>query len=140
DAVARALWTNIGITEMEPEFPRTFLCERHRHRHRIVARRGLLHVADNVIIIHLRKTQIARLQQSRICSANAIKLRDIAADIARPVPVSRLELIFLGIEIFFLSGYRLVLEKLESVVDAVVSGKRCSQRKARLEDPLLAAL
>ncbi len=67
-------------------------------------------------------------------------MRDIAADIPGPVPVSRLELIFLRIEIFLLSGYRLVLQELEAIIDAVVAGQRCRKRKARLEHPRLASL
>src|SRR6516162_3672715 len=50
-----SLRTNLDITEMKPEFPRTLLCERYRNRNRIVEPRSFLHVTDHVVIIHLRE-------------------------------------------------------------------------------------
>ena len=69
-----------------------------------------------------------------------LRSRDVGLDIAGLVPVAHLDLVFLGIEIFFLAGNRLVLQQFEAVVDAVGARQRGGQRRARLEHPGLAAL
>ena len=55
-------------------------------------------------------------------------------------PVPHLDLVFFGIEIFFLARNRIVFQQLEPVVDAVGARQRGGQRRAGLEHPGLAAL
>ena len=56
---------------------------------------------------------------------------DIGFDVAGLVPVPDLDLVFLGIEIFFAARDRFVFEQFEAVIDAVSGGQRRRQRGAR---------
>ena len=78
-----------------------------------------LHEADDVAVIDRKEAQLTGLLQRRVCPAGAVEIADVGLDIARFVPVPHLDLVFIGIEIFFAAWYRLVFQKLESVVDAV---------------------
>src|SRR4029453_1959866 len=118
--LARVTRTDLDVAEMEPELPRSLFRQRDRDRHRVAAVGGLLDEADHLLVVDLREAQPAGLQQGRVAAPDAIEAADIALDIARLVPVADLELVFLGIEIFLLARDRLVLDELESVVDAVV--------------------
>src|SRR6266478_6294610 len=140
DPLARTGRPDLDLAEMKPELARTLLRERHRDSHGIVVRRRLFDVTDDLRVVDLCETQVARLQQGRIGSANAIDLSDVALDIARPIPVVGLELVFLGIEVLFPARYRLVFEQLEAIVDAVARGQRGREHEARLEHPRLAGL
>src|SRR5580704_4210624 len=75
------------LAEMEPELPRTVLCQRDRYCDGIVGARRFLDIADHVRIIDLRKAEIAGLQQRGIGFANAVEGPDIGLDIAGPIPV-----------------------------------------------------
>src|ERR1700730_834938 len=140
DPAARAGRTDLDFPTMEPELPRLLLRQCHCNSHGIVVRHRFLHVADNLAVVDLRKTHVARLQQSSIGSANSIELSYLAVDVVRPIPVPGLELIFLGIEVLLLSRYRLVLEQLETVIDAVTARQRRGKRETRLEHPGLTGL
>src|SRR5437588_750481 len=140
DPMPRTGRPDLDLAEMKPEFARTLLRERHRDSRGIVVRRRFFDVADDLRVVDLCETQVARLLQGRIGSANAIYLSDIALDIARPIPIPALELVFLGIEVLLPSRYRLVFEQLEAVVDAVARGQRGGEHEPRLEHPWLAGL
>src|SRR5262249_61955021 len=80
------------------------------------------------------------LHPRRFSPPYPVEATDVAFDIAGPIPVADLQFILVGVEIFLLSGYRFVLQQLETVVDAVIARKRGGERHPRLEDPGLAAL
>src|SRR5436305_10105188 len=60
---------------------------------------------------------------------------DVVLDVARRVPVARLDLVLLGVEIFLLSWNGRVLEQLKPVVHAVTARQRSRECHARLENP-----
>src|SRR5688572_27614858 len=125
---------------MEPELARSGLAQRHRNCNRVVAGNRLLEEPDHFTVVDLCKTQIGGLQQGGIASSNRVERADVVLDISGLVPIPSLQLVLLGVQIFLFSRDRLVLEQLESVVDAVVARQRCRERDTRLEDPRLAAL
>src|SRR5215510_88649 len=125
---------------MKPEFPRSSLCQRHGDSHRVVARYRFLDETDDLVVIDLGEAQIAGLQQRRIVAPYPVEATDVVFDVTGPIPITNLQFILVGVEIFLLSGYRLVLQELETVVDAVIARKRGGQRHSRLEDPWFAAL
>src|SRR5262249_31419546 len=125
---------------MKPELPRSSLCQRYGDGHRIIACYRFLDETDDLVVVNLGEAQIAGLQQRRIVPPYSVEAADIIFDIARPIPVADIQFIFLGIEVFLLSGYWFVLQQLETVLDAVIARKRGGQRHSRLEDPGLAAL
>src|SRR5262245_50136803 len=120
---------------MKPELPRSGLRQRHGDGHRIIACHRFLDETDDLVVIDLREAQIAGLQQRRIVPPYPVEATDVAFDIAGPIPVADLQFILVGVEIFLLSGYRFVLQQLETVVDAVIARKRGGERHPRLEDP-----
>src|SRR6266566_4525967 len=140
DPAARGRRTDFAFAEMKPELPRSGLCQRHGDGHRIVARYRFLDEADDVVVIDLRKAQIAGLQERRIVPPYPVEACDVVFDIARPIPVASLQFILLGVKVFLLSGYRFVLQQLETVVNAVIARQRGGKRHSRLEDPGLPAL
>src|SRR6516225_2049569 len=140
DAAARSRWADLDIAEMKPELARSGLCQRHGDGHGVIACFRFLYETDDLAVVDLREAQIVGLQERRIVSPYAVEARDVAFDIAEPVPVAHLQFILLGIKVFLLSGYRFVLQQLETVVDAVIARQRGGKRHPRLEDPGLAAL
>ncbi len=63
---------------------------------------------------------------------------NVFADVSGPIPVPRLQLVLLGVEILLLVGERRRLTQLEPAVDAVVAGETspresrgCGSRRAR---------
>src|SRR6516225_4791454 len=140
DAAARSRWADLDIAEMKPELARSGLCQRHGDGHGVIACFRFLYETDDLAVVDLREAQTVGLQERRIVSPYAVEARDVAFDIAEPVPVAHLQFILLGIKVFLLSGYRFVLQQLETVVDAVIARQRGGKRHPRLEDPGLAAL
>src|SRR6516162_10382622 len=138
DAPARGRWADLDIAEMKPELARPGLCQRHGDGHRIIACYRFLYETDDLVVVDLGEAQIAGLQER--VPPYAVEAGDIVFDIARPIPVAHLQFILLGVKVFLLSGYRFVLQELETVVNAVIARKRGGQRHSRLEDPGLAAL
>src|SRR5262249_53259396 len=102
---------DLDPAEVEPELARADVAQCHRRRHRIRAVNAVLDVANDLVVIDLREPQIAGLQQRRIALPKLVETADIALDVARLVPISNLELVFLGIEVFLFAGDRLVLEQ-----------------------------
>src|SRR2546428_1115781 len=123
DAVPRIVRTDLKIAEMEPELARTVAGERNRGRHRVVARDRLLDEADHLLVVHLGKAEIARLQERRIVFADPVEAADVVLDVAGLVPVAHLELVFLRVEIFLLAGNRLPPRQRGGGVDAAIGGK-----------------
>src|SRR5262252_6210180 len=140
DAPARDRWADLDIAEMEPELARSGLCQCHGDGHRIIACHRFLYETDDLVVVDLREAQIVGLQERRIVPPYAVEAGDVAFDIAGPIPVANLQFILLGVKIFLLSGYRFVLQQLETVVNAVIARQRGGKRHPRLEDPGLAAL
>src|ERR1700738_5063719 len=140
DAPPRRRRADLDLAEMEPELPRALLCQRDRYCDGVVAGHRFLDIADHVLIIDVRKAEIAGLQQRGICFANAVEPSDIGLDIAGPIPVPGLELVLFRVEVFLPPGNRRVLEKLESLVDAIAAGQRSGEGDAGLEHPGLTAL
>ena len=81
---------------------------------------GLLHKADDVAVIHPDEPQIAGLQQGRVLAPQPVQAADVSLDVARLVPVTDLDLVFVGVEIFLPARHRLVFNELEAVIDAVI--------------------
>src|SRR6516165_2118054 len=140
DVPARGRWADLDIAEMKPELARPGLCQRHGDGHRIIACYRFLYETDDLVVVDLGEAQIAGLQECRIVPPYAVEAGDIVFDIAGPIPVANLQFVLLGVKVFFLAGYRFVLQQLETIVDAVIARKRGGQRHSRLEDPGLAAL
>src|SRR6516225_5506957 len=140
DVPARGRWTDLDIAEMKPELARPGLRQRHGDGHRIIACYRFLYETDDLVVIDLREAQIAGLQQRRIVAPYPVEATDVVFDIAGPIPIANLQFVLLGVKVFLLSGYRFVLQQLETIVDAVIARKRGGQRHSRLEDPGLAAL
>ena len=65
--------------------------------------------------------------QSRVLAPEAVEDRDVALDVAGPVPVPHLVFVFLGMEVFLAARDRGVLAELEPVIDAV--GRRQGRRQ-----------
>src|SRR5260370_22780478 len=118
---ARGRRTDFDIAEVKPELPRSDLCQRHGDGHRIVACYRFLDETDDVVVVDLRKAQIAGLQERRIVPPYPVEACDVVFDIAGPIPVANLHFILLGVKVFLLSGYRFVLQQFETVVDAVTA-------------------
>src|SRR5215471_7495019 len=106
---------------MKPELPQSTLCQRYGDGHRIVACYRLLDEADDLVVVDLGEAQIAGLQQRRIVPPYPVEATDVAFDIAGSIPVAHLQFILVGVEIFLLSGYRFVLQQLETIVDKVIA-------------------
>src|SRR5262244_2499696 len=140
DAPARGRWADLDIAEMKPELPRSGLCQRHGDGHRIIACHRFLYETDDLVVVDLREAQIVGLPERRIVPPYAVEAGDIVFDIAEPIPVANLQFILLGVKVFLLSGYRFVLQQLETVINAVIARQRGGKRHPRLEDPGLAAL
>src|SRR5262249_62143608 len=124
DLPARALRADLGIAEMEPELPRAGAAECDRHRNGIAARRRFLDEADDLVVIDEGEAQIAGLQQRGVGAPQSVEAPDVVLDVAGPIPIANLELVFLGIEIFLAAGDRGVLDELEPAVDAVARRQR----------------
>src|ERR1700736_1028407 len=103
--------------------------EIHKDENDIVQCFCRLGIEDDLFVLHRVKPQVLVIVQCAIVATNAIKLRYIFLDIARSVPVSFLELVLLGIQIFFLTWNRHVLAKLESAVDPIDRRKRCGENR-----------
>src|SRR5215211_8760407 len=140
DAAARIRRADLEIAEMEPELARAMAGDRHRRRHRIVARDRLLDEADDLLVVHLHEAEIARLQKRGVLFADPVEPADIVGDVAGLVPVAHFDLVFLRVQVLLLARNGLMLQELEAVADPVIGGKRRGQRDARLEDPGLARL
>src|SRR5215472_1232940 len=125
---------------MKPELARPGLCQRHGDGHRVIACYRFLYETDDLVVIDLGEAQSATLQERRIVPPYAVEAGDIVFDIAGPIPVANLQFILLGVKVFLLSGYRFVLQELETVVNAVITRQRGGKRHPRLEDARLAAL
>src|SRR5215510_16190262 len=106
---------------MKPELPRSSLCQRDGDGHRVVAPYRFLDETDDPVVIDLGEAQIAGLQQRCIVPPYPVEATDVAFDIAGPIPVAHLQFILVGVEIFLLSGYRFVLQQLETIVDTVIA-------------------
>src|SRR5215475_1901366 len=140
DAPARGRWADLDIAEMKPELARSGLCQRHGDGHHIIACHRFLYETDDLVVVDLREAQIVGLQERRIVTPYAVEAGDVTFDIPGPIPVANLQFILLGVKVFLLSGYRFVLQQLETVVNAVIARQRGGKRHPRLEDPGLAAL
>src|SRR6266436_6966228 len=131
DAAACARGADLDVAEMEPKLPRR-LRQCHRNRHGVVARNRFLDETDDLAVVDRGETQVAGLQQGGIALPHPVEAGDIVLDVSRLVPVAHLEFIFLGVEIFLFARDRLVLEELETVVDAIAARERRSEGHARL--------
>src|SRR6266581_932870 len=80
DPPARGRRTDFDIVEVKPELPRSGLCQRHGDGHRIVARYRFLDEADDVVVVDLRKAQIAGLQERRIVPPYPVEACDVVFD------------------------------------------------------------
>ena len=56
----------ISMSRVEPELLRTVFRQRHCNSHGIVVRHRFLHVADNLRVVDLRETQVARLNKAAL--------------------------------------------------------------------------
>src|SRR5829696_2624038 len=139
-ALAAAGRPDLDVAEVEPELPRAAAIEGDGDRHRVIAGGGFLHEAGDVIVVHLCEAQIAGLLQRCTALPQPIEMADIVLDVAFFVPVPRLQLVFLRVQILFLARDRLVLEQLEAIIDAVIARERRSERDACLKDPGIARL
>src|SRR5262249_43743958 len=130
---------DVLVTEVQPELLRG-VGERDRAGDRVVAADRLLQETDDIVVVDLQELQVAGLLKRAVVTTDLVQPADIILDVARRVPVARLDLVFLGVEIFLAPRDGLVLEQLEAVVDAVVRRQRRGKREARLEHPRLAGL
>ena len=89
---------------------------------------------------NLRETEIAGLLERCVFVPDAIERADVVFDIAGLVPITNLDLVFVGVDVFLAAGDRLVLQKLEAIVDAVVRRQRGRECHAGLEHPRFALL
>src|SRR5262249_57053591 len=105
-----------------------------------VACSRLLEEADALVVVDWREAKFVVLRERRIVPPYAVEAGDIVFDIAEPIPVANLQFILLGVKVFLLSGYRFVLQQLETVINAVIVRQRGGKRHPRLENPGLAAL
>ncbi len=119
---------DLNVAERKPEFMRVAR-QRDGADNRVGPIDRFLDEAGNVAVIDGEETQQARLLQRRVRPPGTVELADIGLDVAGSIPVPHLDLIFLGIEIFFAAGNRLVLQQFEAVVDAVGTRKRRGERR-----------
>src|ERR1700677_612805 len=122
DVAALAAVADLDIAERKPEFVR-LARQRDGHRHAVGLVDRFLDKADDIGVIDRNEAQIAGLLQRCVGAAGAIEVANIGLDMARFVPISHLELVFLGIKIFFPARNRVVFYQFESVVDAVIAGQ-----------------
>ncbi len=94
---------------------------------------GGLAVIEDVIVPGVVEPQIGKLLQRRVRLPQPVDEGDIRLDVALAVPIPRLDLVFLGIEIFLLAGECPRLAELEAAVKAVVAGKRRREHEADLK-------
>src|SRR5262245_22377667 len=139
-APAPARRTDLDIAKMKPELAWSGPRQRYGNGDRIDSGHRFLDEANHLAVVDLGKTQIIGLQQGGVVPADAVEASDITFDVARLIPVTHFQFVFLGVEVFLLSGDRFMLQELEAIVDAVIAGQRGGERHPRLEDPRLAAL
>src|SRR5450755_5150291 len=108
DMAAFSADEDLDVGERKPEFM-------HIARQRDDTHDSVGHIdrfldkADDIAVIDRNEAQLAGLLQRRVLAPDPIEIADVGLDITRPVPIAHLDLVFFGIEIFFLAGDRIVL-------------------------------
>src|SRR5262249_30172318 len=76
--------------------------ERNGGHHNVAVVIGAFGEADNVRVIDVQELQARSLLESRIGAPGGVEIADVVFDVAGIVPVSNLDLVLLGVEIFLL--------------------------------------
>src|SRR6202165_5718053 len=139
DVAAIAGAADLDVAERKPEFVH-LARQRDGRNDRVGLIDRFLDKADDVAVIDRNEAQLAGLVQRGVFAPGTVEVADVGLDVAGLVPIPHLDLVFFGIEIFFLAGYWIVFQEFEPVVDAVGARQRSGKRDARLEHPGLAAL
>src|SRR5687767_9010774 len=120
----------------EPELPKGHLkvaslgvvrVEIDRDQHEVLLVRGKLAVIENLVVPGVVEIQVLELLQRRVLAPQPVDETDILANVPRTVPVPRLDLVLLRVEILLLAGDRTALTKLKATVDSIVAGERGRQ-------------
>src|SRR5215510_1148375 len=98
---------DVLVAEVHPEFLRP-VCDRDGAGDRVVAADRLLQEANDIVIVDLQELQFGGLLQRAVLAPDLVQPADIILDVARRVPVARLDLVFFGVEKFFAPRERLV--------------------------------
>src|SRR6185312_12606826 len=100
DVAALAGDTDLNVAERKPESVRVAR-QSDGARHAVGLIDRFLDEADDVAVIDRNETEIAGLLQGGVGPADAIEIANIGLDIAWLVPIAHLDLVFVGIKIFF---------------------------------------
>src|SRR3954454_7915877 len=75
------------------------------HENAVVPRRRQLGVGEDVVVPGVQEQHVAEVPQRRIAPADAVELADVVLNVAGPVEVPGLQLVFLRVEVFLLAGH-----------------------------------
>src|SRR6202171_789031 len=109
---------DLDVAERKPEFVH-LARQRDGRNDRVGLIDRFLDKADDVAVIDRNEAQLAGLLQRGVFAPGTVEVADVGLDIAGLVPIPHLDLVFFGIELFFLAGYWIVFQEFEPVVDAV---------------------
>src|SRR6185437_12995209 len=120
DVAAVVRQADLNVAERKPELMR-LARQRDRRDDAVGLVDRFLDEADHVAVFDRDETQIAGLLQGGVGAAGAVEIADVVLDVSFLVPVPRLDLVFFGVEIFFLARDRIMLQQFEAVIDAIAA-------------------
>src|SRR3974377_859607 len=95
----------------------------HRYEDGIGAVAAPIPLEENAFVVALVKLEVPIFLKRRVLSANLVDARDILAEVARSIPVTDLDLVFLRVPVFLRFRHRRMLAQLVATVDAVEGGE-----------------
>src|SRR5262249_45664270 len=86
------------------------------------------------------EADIGEIVERRVVAADAVQPGDRSANVSWAIPIPRLDLVFLGVEVLLATGDRRRLAELEAAIHAPKARKRRRQNGANLERGASASL